>query len=124
MPVNNYSFDGLYRRHHPLDPRYENEDPSHYLDDGRNIVSSGSGDDMSHYQGERHHGVGQGRGSSSQICSPAPVAAPLSGPAGGGGDKYARRMEDVLREEYGTFFDGMTQSARDLYQVSLTTYRP
>lgn len=123
MPVNNYSFDGLYRRHHPLDPSYDNEDPSHYLDDGRNIVCSASGDDTPHFQGEWHHGVGQGRSSSSQICPPARDTAPLSGLVGGSGGKYARRMEEVLREEYGTFFDGMTQSARGLYQVSRATHR-
>lgn len=119
MPINNYSFDGLYRRHHPLDPGYDNDGSGHYFDDGRNTVSRGNGDDTWHVEGERHGGTGQGGGlSRAHDSSPsAPVAAPLSGPAGGGGGSYARRMEDILREEYGTFFVGMTQSARDLYQV-------
>lgn len=124
MPLNNYSFDGLYRRHHPLDPRYGNNAPSHNSDDGRDIVAIRNAEDTCHFEGEWHDGAGHGGSLSRDCCPPVPVAASLSGPAGGGSDKYARRMEDILREEYGTFFDGMTQSARDLYQVSRTTHRP
>eukprot|EP00903_Cladosiphon_okamuranus_P009171 g8759.t1 len=83
VPINNYSFDGLYRRHHPLDPNGVDRD--HKLGHAGSTVASGGYDD-----GDR--------------------------PPGCGADLHERRMEAILREQYGAFFDGMTPSARDLYQ--------
>ncbi|CAM9554693.1 unnamed protein product [Scytosiphon promiscuus] len=59
----------------------------------------------------------QGKGTSGAYGSfPSdPVADSLSGPLSTS-NVYAKRMADIMREEYGTFFDGMTQSARELYQ--------
>lgn len=118
VPINNYSFDGLYRRHHPLEPDNVGHDNS--FGEEQSAASRGRDDDgWCFEEDERHDGVGQTESLSraADVCPSSPTGAPLSRPAGGGADSYARRMEAIFREEYGTFFDGMTQSARELYQV-------
>lgn len=125
MPINNYSFDGLYRRHHPLDP-YD-DDHHHRLD------HSGGREEDSEWRfhvdplgGSGGKAVRGSSGAGGGACHPPTAAGPVSGAAGGGGSGcagwYAKRMETILREEYGTFFDGMTRSARELYQVHTTRY--
>lgn len=116
VPVNNYTFDGLYRRHHPLDHRCD-EDHRH-VDNERDMVTRGGGDDGWCSEGKRDGAIAQEESLSRPAgpCRSSPTAAdPLPGAAGG--SCFAKRMESIMQEEYGTFFDGMTQSATELYQV-------
>ncbi|CAM9412521.1 unnamed protein product, partial [Ectocarpus sp. 8 AP-2014] len=115
VPVNNYTFDGLYRRHHPLDHCCD-EDHRH-VDNERHMVTRGGGDDNWCSEGKRDGAMGQEEHPSRPhgLCRSYPTAAdPLSGAAGG--SCFAKRVESIMQEEYGTFFDGMTQSATELYQ--------
>ncbi|CAM9534222.1 unnamed protein product [Ectocarpus sp. 13 AM-2016] len=114
VPVNNYTFDGLYRRHHPLDHRCDED--YRRVDNERYMVTRGDGDDSGCSESERDGDIAQEE-SPSRPYGPSrssPTAAdPLPGAAGG---SFAKRVESIMQEEYGTFFDGMTQSATELYQ--------
>ncbi|CAM9169018.1 unnamed protein product, partial [Hapterophycus canaliculatus] len=115
VPVNNYRFDELYRRHHQLDPRHHRDDDQ--FDDERN--NSTRDDDVSTWRVEDERNGDMQQASSvvrARGDSPStPVPNSLSGSVNRG-DSYAKRMADIMREDYGTFFDGMAQSARELYQ--------
>ncbi|CAM9092452.1 unnamed protein product, partial [Ectocarpus fasciculatus] len=109
VPVNNYTFDGLYRRHHPLDHRCD--DDHRHVDNERGIVDRAGGDHTWCFEGEQDGAMAQEEDPSRPVgpCRSSSTAAdPLS--------SYANRVESIMREEYGVFFDGMAQSARELYQ--------
>ncbi|CAM9409047.1 unnamed protein product, partial [Ectocarpus sp. 12 AP-2014] len=115
VPVNNYTFDGPYRRHHPLDHRCD-EDHRH-VDNERDMVARGGGDDGWCSEGKRDGATAQEESPSRPDgpCRSCPTAAdPLREAAGG--SWLTKRVESIMQEEYGTFFDGMRQSATELYQ--------
>lgn len=116
MPVNNYTFDGLYRRHHPLDHRCD--DDHRHVDNERSMDDRGGGDHTSRFEGERDGNIAQEEDPSRPDgpCRSSPTAADRL-------SSYAKRVECIMKEEYGTFFDGMTQSARELYQVRCAATR-
>lgn len=104
--VNNYSFDGLYRRHHP--PHAHSDDGNG--DDTQNM-SRGGGEGLC--ADERKTDAHGKEGDTEAFPSPA---LPLARPDRVG--SYASRLKEIMREEYGTFFDGMTPTAQELYQVT------
>lgn len=116
MPINNYCFDALYRRHNRLAPQHDGD--GDHFDDERNSCTRDDSVGMWRFEDDRPGDTEQEKSLSGadRSCPSGPVADSLPGPVNSG-DSYAKRMAEIMQEEYGTFFDGMTQSARELYQV-------
>lgn len=125
MSVNNYSFDRLYRKHtpdYPVTPG--NEQPVEEDDQGTagKLLTQNQGDDNKTKGSDRGRGlVGGGRGGDdddgqgNSCLSSTSSIPPPSSPSRR--HVFGRRIDDIMREEYGAFFDGMTPSSRQLYEV-------
>lgn len=98
--VNNYSFDRLYRRHHPLHPACDdrNSDGSQRDDDSRD-------------EAEQDEEGAKSRTGGDNLSRHIPRARPNIR------DRYSRRVAEIMREEYDALFEGLTPTARELYQV-------
>lgn len=108
--VNHHSFDSLYRKHNPPRTRGEKEEERDknvtgnqcdaYIETGvfSRCSPRNGGDDCA--------------GGGNDDLSPGPQP-----------DVFAKKMEAIMREEYGTFFDGMTPTSIELYKVRARTLK-
>lgn len=99
-----YSFDRLYRRHHPLRPPCDDRDG----DGSQTVVKD---DDCRDESGQDDEEAKRSAGGDylphhTTLCAQPSVR-----------DRYSRRVAEIMREEYDAFFDGMAPTARELYQV-------
>lgn len=104
--VNGYSFDLLYRRHHPLDPQNNGDE----INTRENEITTSD----NFYSDDKHEMVRREGGNAGGAFPPSLLASRK----GGRGD-HGGRLEEVMREENNTVLDGMTPNARELYQVKV-----
>lgn len=100
-----YSFDRLYRRHHPLhlpcdDPNSDGSQTVVKDDNPRDECEQGD------EEGAERSARGNGLPHHTISCARPNIR-----------ERYSRRVADIMREEYDAFFDGMTPTAHELYQV-------